>query len=149
PSPGHPVWARIEAQGIARDEGGGLVLRRTVGADGRSRAFINDQPVSVALLREAGATLVEIQGQFEQHGLLDGATHRGLLDAYGGDRAELAAVAEAWRAWREASRRRAAHEAALAGARGEEDALRHALGEIEALDPLPDEERELAEQRGL
>ena len=63
-----------------------LTLRRQLGADGRGRAFINDQPVSVALLRRLGDTLVEIQGQMEQHGLLDMATHRASLDAFAGPR---------------------------------------------------------------
>ena len=81
PPADHPAFALLADQGIeAEDE---IVLRRVVGKDGRSRAFVNDQPVSAALLRRAGALLVEIQGQHDQMGLADPASHAGLLDAYG------------------------------------------------------------------
>ena len=79
---GHPARTLATAQGL--DAEGDLILRRLVGADGRSRAFVNDQPVSVGLLRELGAALVEIHGQFETQGLLDAATHRCALDAFAG-----------------------------------------------------------------
>ncbi len=126
-----------------------LVLRRLLGADGRSRAFVNDQPVSVGLLRTLGASLVEVQGQFEQRGLLDPASHRALLDAYGGLGTEAARVAGLWSDWRaaEAAREQAARE--LAAARRDEAFLRHAVAELEAFDPRPGEERTLAEQRVL
>jgi DNA repair protein RecN (Recombination protein N) len=78
----HPAHAILSEQGLDDDDV--LTLRRTVGADGRGRAFVNDQPASVALLRRLGDTLVEIQGQMEQHGLLDLATHRASLDALPG-----------------------------------------------------------------
>src|SRR5205807_241465 len=81
----------LAEHGIDSDPAAGtLVLRRILGADGRSRAFIDDAPASVGLLRQVGDMLVEIQGQFEQHGLLDPATHRDLLDAFGGYEGELA-----------------------------------------------------------
>ncbi|MFQ5774248.1 MAG: AAA family ATPase, partial [Kiloniellaceae bacterium] len=92
-NPDHPARSILAEHGI--EVGDGLiVLRRTLGIDGRSRAFVDDQPVSVGLLRSLGDTLVEVQGQFEQRGLLDAATHRELLDAYGGLAAEAARVAE-------------------------------------------------------
>src|SRR5258708_5580388 len=75
----HPALGLLAESGIAGEDA--LVLRRSLGADGRSRAFINDQPVSVGLLRQVGDSLVEIQGQFDERGLLDSATHRFLLDA--------------------------------------------------------------------
>ena len=78
------------------------MLRRVVGRDGRSRAFVNDQPVGVALLRRAGALLVEVQGQHEQMGLADPASHAGLLDAFGVPAPLRQAVGAAWRDWREA-----------------------------------------------
>src|SRR5258708_22335975 len=78
----HPAHAILSEQGL--DDEDVLTLRRTLGADGRGRAFVNDQPASVALLRRLGDTLVEIQGQMEQHGLLDMATHRASLDALAG-----------------------------------------------------------------
>ena len=78
----HPAHAVLAEQGLEDDDA--LTLRRIVGADGRGRAFVNDQPASVALLRRLGDTLVEIQGQMEQHGLLDMGTHRASLDAFAG-----------------------------------------------------------------
>ena len=79
------------------------MLRRVVGRDGRSRAFVNDQPVGVALLRRAGALLVEVQGQHEQMGLADPASHAGLLDAFGVPAPLREAVRAAWRHWRESA----------------------------------------------
>ena len=78
----HTAHALLAEQGIADEDV--LTVRRTVGADGRGSAFVNDQPASVTLLRRLGDTLVEIQGQMEQHGLLDLATHRASLDAFAG-----------------------------------------------------------------
>lgn len=147
-APGHPARALLSDAGIAT-EGDRLVLRRVVGADGRSRAFIDDQPASIGLLRQLGELLVEIQGQFEQQGLLDPGTHREALDAYGGHRAETAALAEAWRLWRAVAAERAEAEAQLARARADEDYLRHAAAELEALAPQAGEERALAEERTL
>jgi DNA repair protein RecN (Recombination protein N) len=145
---GHAAAALLEGAGFAV-EGDRLVLRRVVNADGRSRAFIDDQPASVGLLKQLGELLVEIQGQFEQHGLLDPATHRQALDAYGGHRRESAALAAAWRAWRDLARERAEAEAVLAKARADEDYLRHALAELDALEPKAGEEAALAAERAL
>jgi DNA repair protein RecN (Recombination protein N) len=145
--PRHPVWPLLAEQGLAADPAEALVLRRTLGADGRSRAFINDQPASVGLLRQAGDLLVEIQGQFETHGLLDPATHRALLDAYGGHGERVAAVAVAWRRWREAAASREDAAERLARARADEEYLRHVLGELDALEPRSGEESELAAAR--
>jgi DNA repair protein RecN (Recombination protein N) len=144
----HPVHALLEEAGI-RPEGDTLALRRVVNADGRSRAFIADQPASVTLLRQVGEALVEIEAQFAQRGLLDSGTHREALDAYGVAETDRAALAAAWSAWRAAV---AAFEAAaqrLQSARAEEDFLRHAAKELDALDPRPGEESALAEERGL
>ena len=129
----HAAHAILAEQGL--DDEDVLTLRRMVGADGRGRAFVNDQPASVALLRRLGDTLVEIQGQMEQHGLLDMATHRASLDAFAGLEKQAEAVRAAWRAWREAERARAEAEAAAAAARRDEDFLRHAVKELEALAP--------------
>jgi DNA repair protein RecN (Recombination protein N) len=144
---GHPAFGILDEQGI--DPGDTLLVRRVLGADGRSRAFVNDQPASIGLLKQLGETLVEIQGQFEQRGLLDPSTHRGVLDAYGGHRAELEAVRAAWGEW--ASTRKALTEAAaiLAQARRDEEWLRHALLELDTLNPKPGEEAGLAERRAL
>jgi DNA repair protein RecN (Recombination protein N) len=147
PAPRHPAWAILDEQGIAHE--GTIVLRRVLGADGRSRAFVNDQPVGVALLKQLGDSLVEIQGQFEQRGLLDVATHRALLDAFGGHGAQLEAAGAAWRRWRETAEAQRRAEAELAQARAEEDWLRHAVEELAALKPQEGEESALAEQRTL
>jgi DNA repair protein RecN (Recombination protein N) len=145
-NPRHPVRRLLADAGIDA-AGDSLVLRRVVAADGRSRAFIDDQPASVGLLKQAGETLVEIQGQFEQQGLLDPETHRAALDAYGVEAARLAALAAAWRQWRELARERDAATAAIAKARADEDYLRHALAELDALDPVAGEEARLAQER--
>ena len=99
----HPAHAILVEQGL--DDEDILTLRRAIGADGRGRAFVNDQPASVGLLRRLGDTLVEIQGQMDQHGLLDMATHRGSLDAFAGLEKQGAAVRAAWQAWRSAPAR--------------------------------------------
>jgi DNA repair protein RecN (Recombination protein N) len=145
PGPDHPCFEILRDQGIsAEDE---LVLRRVLQADGKSRAFINDQPVSVALLKRLGATLVEVQGQHEQVGLADPATHAGLLDAFGALDGERSATASAWAAWRDATRRLAAAREAIASAQREEEWLRHAVGELTDLAPEEGEEDALAAER--
>jgi len=145
--PNHPAAAILAESGIATDLSGSIIVRRTLGADGRSRAFVNDEPTSIALLRALGDSLVEIQGQGEQHGLFDPATHRELLDAL--SEADIAGLAVAWRGWRDA--RDAAQEAArvLAASRAEEDLLRHEYAELDALNPEGDEEDRLVARRLL
>ncbi len=126
---------------------GELILRRIQQADGRTRAFINDQPVSVQMLRETGARLVEIHGQHDDRAMTDAATHRRLLDCYGGLIADVEAVRRAWDAWRAREGELAEREAALAQARNNADYLRHTLDELEALAPEEGEEERLAEAR--
>lgn len=149
----HPARALLAEQGLEEldlgEPGEALVLRRVLSADGRSRAFVNDQPVSVGLLRQLGDLLVEVQGQFESRGLLDPASHRLLLDDYGGLAGEAARLAELWRTWRAAAGAVEAAERRIAEARRDEEWLRHALSEIEALAPSPEEEEKLAEERQL
>ena len=98
----HAVRAYLADKGLSYDAREDLVLRRSVNADGRSRAFVNDQATSVGVLRDLGAMLVEVHGQHETVGLLDVHTHRSLLDAFGRTGAEAGACAEAWSAWRAA-----------------------------------------------
>lgn len=143
----HPAHAILSEQGLGHEDV--LTLRRMVGADGRGRAFVNDQPASVALLRRLGDTLVEIQGQMEQHGLLDVATHRASLDAFAGLEKQAEAVRSTWRQWRTAEQARVDAEAAAQAARRDEDFLRHAVKELEALAPKPDDEEVLAAERQL
>lgn len=143
----HPARAVLAEQGL--DEEDVLTLRRMIGADGRSRAFVNDQPASVALLRRLGDTLVEIQGQMEQHGLLDTATHRASLDSFAGLEKQAAAVASAWTAWRGAEQAHADAQATAEAARRDEEFLRHAVKELDALAPKADDEETLAGERAL
>ncbi|MBB6249822.1 DNA repair protein RecN [Nitrospirillum iridis] len=143
----HPALALLREQDLDADTT--LVLRRTVTADGRSRAFINDQPVGVALLRRVGETLVEVHGQFDTHGLLNPLTHRDLLDGYAGLAAKRAHVAGLYRAWQSAETARRDADREAARAREEEDYVRHALSELDVLDPKDDEEEALAERRAV
>jgi DNA repair protein RecN (Recombination protein N) len=143
----HPAWQALDEQGLARDEQ--LVLRRMLASDGRSRAFVNDQPVSAGFLRELGGRLVEIQAQLDQHGLLDETTHREALDAFGGDSKLNGRARAAYQLWRGAEKARAAFEAELANARRDEDYLRHAVAELGELDPKAGEETKLASERQL
>ncbi len=144
---GHPARAILEEQALPCD--GTIILRRQLGADGRSRAFVNDQPVGVGLLRRVGDALVEIEGQFEQQGLLDTATHRAMLDAFAGLADRAAEVRDAWRRWQACRAAHAAAAAALDRTRRDEEYLRHAVAELTAIEPHPGEESELAEARRL
>ena len=145
PPSGHPLAALLAEQGLdAEDE---VVFRRVVGRDGRSRAFINDQAVGVALLRRAAALLVEVQGQHEQIGLADSASHAALLDAFGVPRRLRDDTATAWRRWREAIAASEAAREAIAAAERDEEWLRHAVDELAALAPQPGEEERLAQER--
>lgn len=143
PPPDHPVHALLAEQEI--DDEDELTLRRIVSAEGRSRAFVNDQPVGAGLLRRIGELLVEIHGQFETYGLLNAATHRAHLDAFG--QLDLTPVRTAFTAWKDARRRLDDAGQALARAGAEEAFLRHAVEELAALSPRPGEESDLAERR--
>ena len=147
PEAEHPALALAAGHDLAEDAD--LVLRRVVGADGRSRAYVNDRPVSVGLLREMGRSVVEVHGQNDQRALMDEAGHRAVLDGFGANAARVAAVRDAWDSMREAKAALAAEEAALAAARADEATIRREHEELEALDPAPGEERELASRRAF
>src|ERR1700731_2999054 len=106
-APGHPVWSILSANDIAA--GDELILRRVQLSDGRTRAFINDQPVSVQVLKSLGTALVEIHGQHDERALVDVATHRRLLDVFGGLEDQAAKVEGLWEARREAKAAADAH----------------------------------------
>ena len=126
-----------------------LILRRTISADGRTRAFVNDEPVGVGLLRDLGAMLVEIHGQSDDRGLFDVSTHRKLLDAFGGHE-YLAAKTAGDFAILEAARGALANlRAAAAGAASDAEFLRHAVDELSALGVEEGEEEKLASERAL
>jgi DNA repair protein RecN (Recombination protein N) len=141
----HPVLALLGENEIAVD--GPIILRRQLKADGGSRAFINDQPVSAALLREAGALLVEIHGQSDDRGLLAARGHRALLDGFGGLDRDVATVRSAWEAWRVAEAEVAAATERLAADARDREWLDHAVKELTALAAEPGEEEALAEAR--
>ena len=145
--PGHPVFALLAENGIAPDDT--LILRRVQGADGRSRAFINDTNVSVQLLKQVGQALVEIHGQHDERALIDPSGHRDLLDAFAGLSGQAGAVGSAFAAWQQAEDERARHEGAVAATRANADYLAHALEELRVLKPERGEEERLAERRQL
>jgi DNA repair protein RecN (Recombination protein N) len=128
----------------AKDE---LIVRRVQFADGRTRAFVNDQPVSVQVLRVLGSALVEIHGQHDERAFVDAATHRALLDAYGGIDGEAAEVARLWGARRAAEAAVTEHRAEVERISREAEWLRHAVDELTRLAPQAGEETSLAERR--
>ena len=141
----HPAWALLKENGIEAEDA--LILRRVQLADGKTRAFVNDQPVSVQTLKSLGTALVEIHGQHDDRALVDAATHRRLLDAYGGlddaGRHGRALVGER-RAAREAVE---THRIEVERAQREADYLRHSVEELAKLAPEQGEETALADQR--
>jgi DNA repair protein RecN (Recombination protein N) len=141
----HPARALLAGQGIAAEDE--LILRRVQLADGRTRAFVNDQPVSVQALKALGAALVEIHGQHDDRALVDAATHRRLLDAFAGLEEEAAAVADLWETRRCAAEAVETHRVAVARAEREAEFLRHAVQELNKLAPQAGEETALAERR--
>src|ERR1041385_5789838 len=126
--PDHPAVALLSENGIGTQDG--LILRRVQLADGRTRAFVNDQPVSVQVLKSLGTALVEIHGQHDERALIDVTTHRMLLDAYGGLETEVAETGRAWSEWRAAVEAFDAHRARVDQASREADWLRHAVEEL-------------------
>ena len=126
-----------------------MILRRVQLADGRTRAFINDQSISVQTLKAVGATLVEIHGQHDERALVDASTHRRLLDAFAGHERDVAAVAQLWETRRTASDSLKEHRAGMERAAREADYLRHASSELKQLAPRDGEETQLAERRTI
>lgn len=143
--PGHAAIALLAEQGVeAEDE---MVLRRIVAKDGRSRATINDQPVSVGLLRRVAALLVEVQGQHDQMGLADPAGHAALLDTFAKAGRQRQAVSKAWATLRDTRAALQAARTMIAEAAREEEWLRHATDELGTLAPMDGEEDTLAAER--
>jgi DNA repair protein RecN (Recombination protein N) len=142
---GHAAHALLEGQDIEiNDE---LILRRIQLADGRTRAYVNDQSVSAQVLRALASSLVEIHGQHDERALTDPATHRALVDSYGGLDAEVRATQDAYVAMREAERALEGERARVAAAEAEADFARHAHDELTTLDVHPGEEDDLAARR--
>src|SRR5947209_8654427 len=126
-----------------------MILRQVQFADGRTRAFINDQPVSVQTLKAVGAALVEIHGQHDERALVDASTHRRLLDAFAGLEKDVAAVESLWEARRTASASLEEHRVGMERAAREADYLRHASAELKTLAPKDGEETSLASRRTI
>ena len=135
----------LSEQGLESDED--LILRRTLSIDGKSKAFINDQPVGLGLLKEVGETLVEIHGQFATHSLLNPATHRTTLDSYGNLEKEVKSVQKAWKDWQEKKRERIELEENLAHQMGDETYLQECVDELNKLKPKAGEEETLTKRR--
>lgn len=122
-----------------------LIIRRSLKADGGSKAFINDQPCSAAFLRDVGAMLVEIHGQHDDRGLINPRGHRALLDEFG--RCDTATVASSYLAWQEASTRLEVARESIENAARDREWLEHAVAELESFNPQEGEEEQLAGER--
>ncbi|NNM55999.1 DNA repair protein RecN [Acidocella sp.] len=144
-TPGHPAGELLSEQGL--DTGSEILLRRIVTRDGRSRALVNDQPVSLNFLKTLSALLIEVQGQHEQVGLADPANHLLLLDTFGVPPEMRQRVAGAHKSWRDSAARLRQAEEKIAEAAREEDFLRHAVDELSRLNPQAGEEDALAAER--
>ena len=141
----HPATAILSENGL--DDTGEMILRRVQFADGRTRAFVNDQTISVQTLKAVGSALVEIHGQHDERALVDAATHRRLLDAFAGLEKDVGALEALWDARRTANAALEEHRASMERAAREADYLRHASDELKMLAPKDGEETALAERR--
>lgn len=141
----HPARLVLRDNGI--DDDGDLIFRRQQSADGRTKAYVNDQPVSVQLMRDAGRYLVEIHGQHADRALTDTDAHRALIDAFAGLSGEVTALSGLYRSWREAERGLKKHREKVEAAAREADYLRSSVEELETLSPVDGEEDALAEAR--
>ena len=145
--PDHPAWDVVRAQDLELD--GTLILRRVQMPDGRTRAFLNDAPISAQTLRDVSRRLVEIHGQHDDRALVDPAAHRALLDAFGGLESRLDKVRTAYAARRAAERHHDDEFARIAKARADADYLHHVNDELTKLKPVPGEEETLSERRSV
>ena len=144
---GNPAHMAVVENNIPCE--GEVILRRVVTADGRTRAFVNDEAVGVGLLRDLGAMMVEIHGQSDDRGLFDVSTHRKLLDAFGGYEALLGDVAARFVAWDAARKTVQALREAANTAAADADYLRHVVNELSVLAPVKGEEEQLAGERAF
>lgn len=145
PKADNPVCRLLAENEIEVEDG--LIIKRTLNTEGKGKIFINDQPVSVKLLREVGRCLVEVHGQFDNQGLLNPASHRGVLDAYGSYAALLEEVKNRYAEFKNVRAAREQAEADIERAKTEEDNLRHWVGELEKVNPVAGEEDELGSRR--
>jgi DNA repair protein RecN (Recombination protein N) len=141
----HPALRLLEEAGVEQEAGEPLIFRRTLKADGGSRAFLGGAPVPAATLREAGASLVEIHGQHDDRWLLNPRGHRALLDAFG--KLDLGTVGRAWNRLADLRAELATLRQSQADAERDRDFLDHSIAELAKLEPEPGEEQRLAEKR--
>ncbi len=146
PSADHPIWSLLDDNALPADEDQ-IILRRVTGADGRSRGFVNDQPVSISLLRAIGGNLLEIHGQHDGRGFLMSAGHRILLDEFAGLVKKSRDVRKCWDRWRAIERDLDERRRESDAVAREADYLRHVLERLEELDPQADEDTALAARR--
>jgi len=146
--PNHDARHVLAEAGLPVGEAGDeLILRRVNTAEGRKTAWVNDRRCSGDVLRALSATLVELHGQQDDGGLLNPRGHRAMLDAYSGLDRETTAVRSAWKDMTAARAQLDRLQAALDAVRAEEEFLRHAVGELDALDPQPAEDADLDTRR--
>ena len=146
----HPAATILSDNGLddgTLEDSGEMILRRVQLADGRTRAFINDQAISIQTLKAVGAALVEIHGQHDERALVDASTHRRLLDAFAGLEKDVASLEALWAARRAAQTALDEHRAGMERAAREADYLRHSSDELKKLAPKDGEETSLAERR--
>ena len=146
-APDHAVFRHLAEQDFPTETTEGLILRRSQASDGRTRAWINDRPASAGLMRDVGQMLVEIHGQHDSRAMSDPETHRGLVDAFGGLEGDVAKVAVAHRAWRDAELELRKLRARVEAAAKEADYLRDAVEELTELSPKEGEEDQLDGER--
>src|SRR6202047_4772365 len=147
---GHPASVILSENGLddtSSEDSCEMILRRVQLADGRTRAFINDQAISVQTLKAVGSALVEIHGQHDERALVDASTHRRLLAAFAGLEKDVSALEQLWEARRTALTALDEHRAGMERAAREADYLRHASQELKTLAPKDGEEASLAGRR--
>ena len=145
PAPGSKLAATLAENDIEIEPGEPLIIKRSVKADGGSRAFINDQPCSATLLRSVGGQLIEIHGQHDDRGLINPKGHRALLDAFAG--VEESAVRDAFDLWQSAKTALEQAKQDQEAAEQDREYLEHSVEELAKFAPQPGEEQELALER--
>jgi DNA repair protein RecN (Recombination protein N) len=144
---GHAAHVVLEDAGLPG--GDELILRRVNTADGRKTGWVNDRRVSGEVLRRLSETLVELHGQHDDRGLLDPKGHRAILDTYAALDSRKAKVRSSWSALGKSRKALADARSALEAVQAEEEFLRHAVAELQKLNPEPGEEAALDTRRRM